>query len=323
MRVLLSLILVALVLRYVDWVSILPVLKTINLRFLLIGSGLTPVMFGLLGVRWTLFLRGHGLRMPLGTTLRLTWAGQFFNSVLPGSIGGDAVKLYEVCQRFPAARMRSAGTIVVDRLCALVALGVLASIALLRDPGPISVIRFRQIPTSGIVWGVACFLLLIIAAAFALWHSDARNVLRERFAALREMLRQAAPKPCATVVAIVMSFGIHGINFYIAHLFALALGYQITYGQILLTMPVIAIVLLLPITVNGHGLREILLISYFVHFGISPTGHPDAGSREAAVALSVILVANDFLWALPGGFAYLWQSKRALSGSSLSVGAAK
>ena len=65
--------------------------------------------------------------------------------------------------------------------------------------------------------------------------------------------------------------------------------------------PVVFLLLLLPVTVNGHGLREFLLIFYFMEFGIHLAGGSSAGVPEIVVSLTLICVANDLLWSLPGG----------------------
>ena len=67
---------------------------------------------------------------------------------------------------------------------------------------------------------------------------------------------------------------------------------------------------MMPVTVNGHGLREVLLIFYFTYFHIALTGYAEVGVKETVVALSVLLVANDLLWALPSGLWCLARFKR-------------
>jgi uncharacterized membrane protein YbhN (UPF0104 family) len=116
------------------------------------------------------------------------------------------------------------------------------------------------------------------------------------------------------VVAVVLSFALHLLNFLIIFLFARALTIPISYEQILLMMPVILFLVLIPVTVNGHGLREILLIGYFTYMGVAVTGH---AVRETALALSVLIVANDLIWSVPGGLWYLLSSReRATDGEN-------
>jgi hypothetical protein len=67
----------------------------------------------------------------------------------------------------------------------------------------------------------------------------------------------------------------------------------------------------------GHGLRELLLIAYFTQMGLTLNGHPESGAREIAIAWSLILVANDLLWSLPGGIWYLVRFKSLYAAPSV------
>jgi hypothetical protein len=107
------------------------------------------------------------------------------------------------------------------------------------------------------------------------------------------------------VLALCLAFGIHLLNFFIIYVFARSLGAEISYGKMLLVMPVVLLLVMLPVTVNGHGLREVLLIGYFTEMQIRITGRTDVAYQEIAVALSVLIVANDLVWSLPGGIRYL------------------
>ena len=62
--------------------------------------------------------------------LSLTWLGQFCNTFLPGSTGGDVVKFYRVCRLAPNSKTAGFAALVADRLVALVALVLLAGTAL-------------------------------------------------------------------------------------------------------------------------------------------------------------------------------------------------
>jgi len=63
--------------------------------------------------------------------------------------------------------------------------------------------------------------------------------------------------------------------------------------------------MMLPVTVNGHGLRELVLIYYFRALHIVPASGTGTGAAEAVVSLSILMVANELLWSLPGGIVYM------------------
>ena len=115
-------------------------------------------------------------------------------------------------------------------------------------------------------------------------------------------------------VAIALSFTIHLLSFFIAFCFARSLGITISYGQILQFLPVLLFLVMMPVTVNGHGLREVLLIFYFTKLGIG-TGSA-MGTQETAIAFSALMVANDLLWCLPGGLLYSLRFRRPASAVS-------
>jgi hypothetical protein len=111
------------------------------------------------------------------------------------------------------------------------------------------------------------------------------------------------------LAAFGLALAMHLLYIVIAFLFAKSLGASITYIQVLTIIPVVALFVMLPLTINGHGLRELLLIGYFTQMRITLSGHPESGVREIAVALSLLLVANDLLWSVPGGLWYFARFK--------------
>jgi uncharacterized membrane protein YbhN (UPF0104 family) len=83
-------------------------------------------------VRWWQLARALDLKIDLGTAIRLGMLGQFFSTVLPGTVGGDFIKAVYVARRFPSRMARSVVTLVADRLSGLTAvifLGTLGTLA--------------------------------------------------------------------------------------------------------------------------------------------------------------------------------------------------
>jgi glycosyltransferase 2 family protein len=84
----------------------------------------------IIGVRWWLLLRIQDIRIPLWEAQKLTFLGQFYNIVIPGTIGGDLVKAYYIARHTP----KKAGALVsifVDRVLGFAELGFLAGVTVL------------------------------------------------------------------------------------------------------------------------------------------------------------------------------------------------
>ncbi len=304
LRCLFSAGLLLLVVRKLNWAGLAAVLERVDLKWVAVGSLMTFGLIVSLAVRWRIFLRQQHIELPFVRILSLTWEGQFFNSVLPGSTGGDVVKIHQVCKLAPDRKAAAAASVFTDRLSALLALLVLAGAAFVMEPAPLQQIAGHGISVGWIV--ILGGVVLTIVSSIAWWMRRGR---REPVWIGRVRRTLAATKnhfvlSCGLWWAVVLAFGIHFLSFLILFCFARSLQIGITYGQILLIMPVVLFAVLLPVTINGHGLREMLLIFYFQHLQIGLGGAAGAGVKETVVALSVLAVGNELLWSLPGGLWY-------------------
>ena len=307
-----SLVLIVLVLRKVDWPSLTAVLARLQPGWAIAGSLSTFLLLAGLAVRWRIFLREQNIFLPNRTILALIWSGQFFNSILPGSTGGDVFKIFQVCRLVPTRKAAAAATVVADRLAALAALLVFAAIAFVLEPAPLRFLLGDGVSVNELVlWALPLSLVAAAAAYWAFRKFRSAALVQRVFRTLAAVRGTLAFKP-PLALAVLLAFAVHAINFTIVYLFARALHIEIGYGQILLMMPVVLFLLLLPVTINGHGLRELLLIGYFQHFGVGLTIGTAAGLQEIVVALSVVLVANDLLWSLPGGLLYFQRKRSAI-----------
>jgi uncharacterized membrane protein YbhN (UPF0104 family) len=256
-------------------------------------------------MRWRIFLRHQGIRLPYNTVLCLSWGGQFFNSVLPGSTGGDIIKLIGICSLVPERKAAAASTVFVDRLSALVALLVLAAAAICIYPKPLTLLPLPKLTVSSIIFLVIGAVSVGVAVLWLLHRLTRASHFHGKIARTLAAAKSNLTLDPSVIAALFLAFFIHVLNFTIIFFFARALAIPVNYGQVLFMMPVILFVVMVPITINGHGLREMLLIAYFTSMGVVIANQPAVHVRETAVALSLVAVANDLAWAIPGGLWYL------------------
>ena len=289
--------------RRVDWAALGAVLARLKPFFAAEASLLTFVLIALLAARWSIFLRQQSVVIPFSKVLSLTWAGQFFNSVLPGSTGGDFVKIYQLCRMMPGKKGAATLTVIIDRFSALVALAVLVAFAIAAGPA-------RKLGAVGLSAGPIWFWIVAGMALGAVVGFIGRRMLRSlkwqtRWRSLLKLLRTSFTLNWNLAAAVTLAFVTHLVNFALFFLFARALGIGISFYQTLLIMPVVLLLVMLPVTINGHGLREVLLIFFFTQLQISLPGSSGIGIKETVIGLSVVGVTNDLLWSLPGGLWYL------------------
>ena len=78
--------------------------------------------------RWYLLVRALDLPFTLFYALRLGLVGTFYNTFLPGAIGGDFVKAYLIAKGQPARRAAAVSTVIADRLLGLFGLILYAAV---------------------------------------------------------------------------------------------------------------------------------------------------------------------------------------------------
>jgi uncharacterized protein (TIRG00374 family) len=92
--------------------------QPVHLGFLVAGFVIYAVAAILTILRWYLLVRAQGLPFRVADALRLGLIGLFYNTFLPGSVGGDAVKAYALT-REQSRRTVAVATVVMDRVLAL------------------------------------------------------------------------------------------------------------------------------------------------------------------------------------------------------------
>jgi uncharacterized protein (TIRG00374 family) len=69
-------------------------------------------------LRWHLLVRAQGLSFRVSDAIRLGLVGFFYNTFLPGSVGGDVIKAYAIA-REQSRRTVAVATVIMDRVIAL------------------------------------------------------------------------------------------------------------------------------------------------------------------------------------------------------------
>jgi uncharacterized membrane protein YbhN (UPF0104 family) len=70
-------------------------------------------------VRWHLLVKAQGLALSLKDVIELTMIGNFFNSFMPGSVGGDLIKAWYAAGQVPKRKTRAVFTVLLDRVLGL------------------------------------------------------------------------------------------------------------------------------------------------------------------------------------------------------------
>ena len=217
----------------------------------------------------------------------------FFNLVLPTSIGGDMTRTWYLVTRegagLPREKRQVAGFLSVsgDRLNGLFALIGVAGIAALCCPTPLP---------SWIWWTVGGLAVGAGASVAGLPWAGAFLASQPRMRWLAEGTSRYRNAPRTLLIATLLSFVVQAANVLLACLLGAALGLPVPLAYYGVLAPLVALLALLPISLNGMGLREAGTVVLLAPLGVS------AGE---AVTLAVLTFAVYAVASFGGGFVLL------------------
>lgn len=267
---------------------------------------LAGLAYPLLAWRWWLLLRAQAVPLDGTWAHRLTWAGVFYSSFLPGGIGGDAVRAWAVCRDAPQQRAGGLAATAIDRGMGLVMLVVTAALAL----GVRSEAWMRDAQLRGLFLAAAGLSLAAFAAAVSLlvvpperWPRSLAQWLGERrWALVADLLRRIRTTPGAHIAALALSIVIWFFDFVAIWWLALAVELPLPFLETCIAGCVAYAATVLPVSLGGHGVREGALLATLGLFGLVPAHGP---LHERALLLAVLVWAVTVFWSLVGGLVVL------------------
>lgn len=278
-------------------------LATANKWLLVIALAVFPANLVIVAARLWFLLRLQGIYLRLWEVVRLTFLGQFFNMVVPGTVGGDVVKAWYVCKHTP----RVAAVLVsmfVDRLMGLVELALMAGgmLALVLLTGQETLERMQA---SAITVGVV-FVIVSVAMAFLLSRRLRQAMHLQKFYqklpiahhidAAGKAVRIYRRRLGALGQAVAVTFSAHLLFVTCFALMGVALHIDVPFYVYYVYIPLIYIIGAVPITPGGLGVVEKLYVAFFVTAAA-------AGSTTTAsqvVTLAMLARILPVFWGLPG-----------------------
>lgn len=259
-------------------------LLNVNIFWLLLSFSLHALGLLISARRWQILIHAQGDRVPLGFLAQSYLVGNFFNLFLPTRFGGDVVRIWDG-SRYSRSIVRSTAVVLVERLTGVIILLLFALAA--------SLYRIEMTQRVRIVWvslPVGFLGLLVIVLFFVpytgrwLHRIPETGRLKSFKAKLLEFRTTAlvyTQKRRPFLAAMFWAFLLQ-VNVIVHYFFAgKAFGIGIPLIDYFIFMPIVMLILTIPVTISGLGLREALYIEIFGLYAI-----------PGSVAVSFSLVAD-------------------------------
>lgn len=255
--------------------------------------------------RWRMLMRPLMPVLSMARLFGIYCIGLFFNLTFPTVVGGDVVKMYYAGRPSKMYAQSFAATF-LDRDAGMLAMLIIACAAILIHP-----VAVPGIPVSLIIWGVlAVFIAGNIAVFAPHFHRRLIHLLHRlhmgKIAAKVDMISNAFQVMGKHPVLLLGSLLISLVNqlLVIAVTWIMAIGLRLHLSPVwfLVFVPVITMISMIPISLNGMGLREIAYKSLFGAIGVAP---------ESCIALGLLSSIVIVLSSLPGGIVYIFLRNRS------------
>jgi uncharacterized protein (TIRG00374 family) len=231
---------------------------------------------GLGALRWYVLLRGLDLEVSYLKTVRLQMIGFFFNTAMPGAVGGDIVKAVYVIREQRAQRKTPAMlTILLDRVVGLMGLFVMAGAAAVWNWHFVS--HDKALMRLSIVSG-AVFLALVLGAALVFIPKEGRDPIARLlklqlpgFGVLRSIydaLRSYRHKPYLLLFTVALSCLIQTASMLFAiYVTQLLEGFTPDFATFATIYPLALMTTALPLAPGGLGVGHVAFDTLFQMVG--------------------------------------------------------
>jgi uncharacterized protein (TIRG00374 family) len=294
---------VAYILSKVDVGKTAHIIASASVPWLVLSAALTVATVPPMAWRWQQLLRVRGVSESVPWLMRAYFVSYAVGQVLPTSVGGDASRIFETSRRHPGEITPITGSVLLERSLGGAVTLVLAGVGLLLAIG--------RYPIGAYLWIELLFVLGTAAVAFVFFSRNMRRRLAFLLPYARRFKLETAaravydglhgyrehPETLATVA--VVTAGAQLVRVVAIYASGRAVGIHLSLLPYVVLGPLLFLVMLVPFTVNGIGVREAFFVSFLGNLGVD---------HDAAFACGFLFFVMTVLLALPGVGIVLWET---------------
>jgi len=278
-------------------------IQEVNLFYFFIVILITVFNVMISARKWQLLLKAKDEIQSFFHIWKLYYIGTFFNMFLPTNVGGDVVKAHKL-SRVSKKSVEAYSSVFMERFTGLIAVIVLATIS--------TTFYLEEIPRNitYMIYGV--FLPAILVAFFLIsskrfivvlqiflkkiFNSFNPFSLKEKSIKILKSVNHYTKKKKSIVYAIFLSLIFHTLLIMSNYILGLSLGLDISLYYFFIFIPISHILLFLPVSIRGLGVREVIYVYFFTQVG---------ATGAQAVSLSLLVQLIGVISSLIGGLVYL------------------
>jgi glycosyltransferase 2 family protein len=295
----------AYILWKIDVGKTIDVLRDAQLEYFFAAIAIMVVTVWPMAWRWQKLLEGRGIHDRLRWLLRAYFTAYTAGQVLPTSVGGDAMRIFETSRRHPGHGGPIAGSVLLER-----ALGGAATLALAAVG---FVLAIGHYDVGAYLWVELGFVVATFVLAVVLFSRRARRPLGWSVPLLRKLRIEKPTRavyegihgyrnhPWLLAGVTVLTLAIQSVRVLAIWLTGKAVGVDLSPRAYYVMGPLLFLVMLVPFTINGLAVREAFFVSFLGQLGVS---------ADAAFATGFLFFVVTIALALPGAVILGWEGLR-------------
>lgn len=255
--------------------------QILHKKVMILKVVLTLLVIIVLGTtRWYYLLVWQGISTTFKSVLRINCIGMFFNSFMPGALGGDLIKAFYIAKDNKDRKIGAVMTILIDRIIGFQAMMIVAFVALLFNHKIMSSNPQLQTIASAIAFYVVCSFV----AAACVFSIRVKNLFvsmgvktlvyrlpkREFLLKIYDAFHVYAGQKTRLLKAVAITILIDILNIYMFYIIGRGMGEDlVSLTSYLTAIPVGLLMLSLPIAPAGVGVGQAAFYTLFLWFGAS------------------------------------------------------
>ncbi len=251
-----------------DWRQVWAALHGVRAGGWLMAVALYAATQVVSSLRWRLLAQPLGFRQGLGQFVAFYYVGMFFNLVLPTSVGGDMVRAWYL-DGGSGRKGTALVSVLADRVSGLLMLLAIACTAVAVAPLDLSEpVRRTVYGLTGA--GLAGLVVLLLLGRYSVLRTPHSGPLAKLLAAARELQTALLPRPRLLLLTTLLSMVIQAANVILVWLLGQALALDVPALYYAILVPTVTLMTLLPVSLNGMGVREWGTVLLLAPLGIAP-----------------------------------------------------
>jgi uncharacterized membrane protein YbhN (UPF0104 family) len=287
-----------------DWRRMADAFAGLRAGWWLLAVALYAVTQVVSSVRWRLLARPLGFRESPGRFVAYYYVGMFFNLVLPTSVGGDVVRAWYLDGR-SGRKMAAFLSVLADRASGLLVLIAIACVAAACSPPDLPPRARWIVYGAGASAGLGLMALLGLArystrrsgCAGRLPPSGTAGPTAKLFTAARDLHDALLPRPRVLLITTLLSGFVQAANVIVLWLVGRSLMLDVPASYYWVLVPVVTLLTLVPVSLNGMGVREWGTVLMLAPLGVG---------KESATALAFLWFLTFSAVSVAGGGFYLF-----------------